>query len=135
MALAGLARMAYRVQPPEAVLHSIYTRFLPFAGFMNWTGIMISGPNDLGLAMVCATLGRHDEADGYFASTLAPCEQAQARVWIARIHNDWSRILADRGDKVRAREHAEIALAMASELGMNGPFGVVARAQAVLDSL
>ncbi len=131
----GLARMAYRVRPPEAVLHSIYNRLLPFSGFMNWSGVGISGPNDLGLALTAAALGRHDDADRFFASTLALCERAQARCWTARTHFDWSRVLADRGDAERTREHAEIAIAMGEELGMDGPFGIVPRGRALLESL
>jgi hypothetical protein len=131
----GLARMAYRVQPPEAVTRSIHRRLLPFAGFMNWSGVGISGPNDLGLAMISAALGKHDDAERYFASTLELVERAGARCWVARTHFDWSRILADRGDTVGAREHAEIAVALGEEHGMDGPFGVVPRGNALLGSL
>ncbi len=135
VALDGLARMAYRVQPPEAVLRSIFDRLLPFSGFFNWSGVGISGPNDLGLAMTSAALGRHDDADRYFAATLALCEKAGARCWTARTHFDWSRVLADRGDAETAREHAGIAVTLGEELGMDGPFGVVLRGRALLESL
>ncbi|MDZ4825980.1 MAG: tetratricopeptide repeat protein [Actinomycetota bacterium] len=131
----GLARMAYRVRPPDTVLHSIYDRLLPFRGFMNWSGVGISGPNDLGLAMAAATLGRHDDADRHFAAALALCERAQARCWLARTHGDWSRVLADRGDTARAREQAEISIVMGEELGMTGPFGIVPRGRALLEAL
>ena len=127
--------MAYRVRPPERVLKSIYERLLPFTGFMNWSGVGISGPNDLGLAMVAAALGRHDDADVHFAATLALCERADARAWIARTHFDWSRVLGDRGEKSAAREHAEITVRLGDELGMNGPFGVVRRGHALLEAL
>jgi class 3 adenylate cyclase len=131
----GLARMAYRVRPPQEVLQSIYTRLLPFSGVMNWSGVGISGPNDLGLAMTAAALGRDDDADRHFAATLALCEQARTHCWTARAHFDWSRVLADRGVAVKAREHAEIAVAMGEELGMDGPFGIVPRGRALLESL
>jgi hypothetical protein len=131
----GLARMAYRVQPPEAVMRSIHGRLLPFAGFMNWSGVGISGPNDLGLAMISAALGYCDDSDRYFASTLELVERAGARCWIARTHFDWSRTLADRGDTAGVREHAEIAVALGEELSMDGPFGVVPRGRALLESL
>ena len=131
----GLARMAYRVRPTEAVTRSIYDRLLPFTGFINWSGVGMSGPNDLGLAMAAATLGNHDDADGWFASTLALVERVEAHCWIARAHFDWSRVLADRGDASGAREHAEIAVALGEEIGMDGPFGVVPRGRAILESL
>ncbi|MDP9332306.1 MAG: AAA family ATPase [Actinomycetota bacterium] len=133
--LDGLARMAYLVRPPDTVLRSIYDRLLPFTGFMNWSGAGISGPNDLGLAMTSAALGRHDDADRHFAATLALCENAQARCWMARTHFDWSRVLADRGDAQTAREHAGIAVVLGEEIGMDGPFGVVLRGRALLESL
>jgi class 3 adenylate cyclase len=131
----GLARMAYRVQPPDPVLRSLYDRLLPFAGCMNWSGVGISGPNDLGLAMLSATLGNYDDADCWFGASLELCERAAARCWVTRTHFDWSRTLAGRGDTTRAREHAEIAVAMGEELGMDGPFGVVPRGRALLESL
>jgi class 3 adenylate cyclase len=133
--LDGLARMAYDVRPSDAVTQSVYELLLPFSGIMNWSGAGISGPNDLGLALTSATLGRYRDADAFFASTLALCEGAQARCWIARTHFDWGRVLADRGDTEGAREHTEIAVAMGEELGMNGPFGIASRGRALLESL
>jgi class 3 adenylate cyclase len=131
----GLARMAYRVQPPAAVMQSIHDRLLPFSGFMNWSGVGISGPNDLGLAMISAALGNHDDADRWFGASLELCERAGACCWLTRTHFDWGRTLAGRGDAMRAREHAEIAVAMADELGLDGPFGIVTRGRALLESL
>jgi hypothetical protein len=116
-------------------MRSIHDRLLPFAGFMNWSGVGISGPNDLGLAMTSAALGYYDDADRYFASTLELVERAGARCWITRTHFDWSRTLADRGDTAGVREHAEIAVALGEELGMDGSFGVVSRGRALLKSL
>jgi hypothetical protein len=131
----GLARMAFRVQPPEPVMQSIHDRLLPFAGFMNWSGVGISGPNDLGLAMISAALGRPDDADRWFGASLALCERAGSHCWVARTHFDWARALAGRGDTSDAREHAEIAVAVGEELGMDGPFGIVPRGRALLKSL
>jgi tetratricopeptide (TPR) repeat protein len=131
----GLARMSYRVRPPDDMLRSIYRRLLPFAGFMNWSGVGISGSNDQGLAMVSAALGNYDDAERYFASTLELCERVQARCWIARVQYDWARICVDRGDADGARAHAGIAVAMGEDLGMDGPFGVVPRGRALLESL
>ena len=65
--MCGLARLSYRMQPPEPVVRSIYDRLAPFSGIFNWAGAIITDPNDLGLAMVAAALGRPDDADRYFA--------------------------------------------------------------------
>ncbi len=54
---------------------------------------------------------------------------------LARAHYDWGRVLAERGDTTKAREHAEIAVAMGEELSMTGTFGVVARGQSLLAEL
>ena len=85
--------------------------------------------------MIAATLGRPDDADGHFAAAIALCERAGSRANLARSLFWWARVLADRGDAPAARAHAETALALGEELGMTGPFGVVARGRALLESL
>jgi tetratricopeptide (TPR) repeat protein len=102
---------------------------------MNWSGVGISGPNDLGLALTSAALGRHDDADRYFASTLELCERARARCWLARAHFDWSRVLADRGATDPARHHAEAAVELGEALELTGPFGIVGRGRALIEAL
>ena len=133
--VCGLGRMAFRIAPPVPILLDVYERLLPFSGLFNWSGPTVTDPNDLGLAMCAAALHRHDDADRHFASGVALCERAGARPYLARVHFDWARILADRGDSPRARQQLELALALGLELGMTGPQGVVPRAQALLDSL
>jgi class 3 adenylate cyclase/tetratricopeptide (TPR) repeat protein len=133
--LCGLARLAFRIRPPEAITRSIYDRLVPFTGMFNWTGPSMGEGNDLGLANSAAVLGLDDEADRYFAATLDLCERAGARGMLARAHYDWGRVLADRGDATKAREHAEIAVTMGEELDMTGRFGVVARGNALLAEL
>jgi class 3 adenylate cyclase len=133
--LCGLARLAYRVRPADAITRSLYDLLLPFGGFMNWSGPTMSEANDVGLAMAAAVLGEHDEADRRFTAAIDLYERARALAFLARCHFDWSRVLADRGDAVAAREHAEIGVTMGEELGMTGPFGVVPRGRALLASL
>ncbi len=133
--LCGLARMSYRVRPPAPAMHSIYDRLAPFSGIFNWSGPTVTDANDLGLGMAAATLGRDGDADRHFATAIDLCERAGARAYLARCHFDWSRVLADRGEAQRAREHAETAVALGEELGMSGPSGVVPRALAVLAEL
>ena len=133
--LCGLARLAFRIRPPEELLLDVYERLIPFAGLFNWSGPTITDPNDLGLAMTAATLGWHAKSDTHFADAVALCDRAGARGYGARANFEWARVLVERGDAVRAREQATIALQQGIELGMSGPHGVVPRAQAILESL
>jgi tetratricopeptide (TPR) repeat protein len=133
--LCGLARMTYVLAPPEPFVRSVYDALLPFRGIFNWSGPTLSDASDAGLAMASAALGRHDDADAHFADAIALCERAGARAYLARYHFDWSRVLSGRGDRSAAREHAEIAVTLGEELGMDGPFGVVPRARTLLASL
>jgi hypothetical protein len=50
-------------------------------------------------------------------------------------HFIWTKVLADRGDTVRAREQGALAIALGTELGMTGPQGVVPRAQVIVAAL
>jgi tetratricopeptide (TPR) repeat protein len=133
--LCGLARLSFRIRPPEAITRAIHDRLAPFAGQFNWTGTSMAEANDLGLANSAAVLGLDDESDRHFAAALDLCERAGARGMLARSYYDWARVLAGRGDVSRAREHVEIAVAMGQELAVTGTFGVVARGQALLAEL
>ena len=133
--LCGLGRFSYDLRPPTEVLHYLYEHLRPFAGTFNWSGQTITDANDLGLAVIAATLGRADDADRHFAAAIALCERAGSRANLARSLFWWARVLADRGDASTAREHAETAVALGEELGMDGPFGVVPRGRALLESL
>jgi tetratricopeptide (TPR) repeat protein len=133
--LCALGRFTYDLRPPTETLHYIYEHLAPFAGTFNWSGQTITDANDLGLGVIGATLGRADDADGHFAAAIALCELAGSRANLARTRFWWARVLADRGDGSAAREHAEIAIALGEQLGMDGPFGVVPRGRALLESL
>jgi hypothetical protein len=116
-------------------LESIFHALLPFTGYFNWSGPSLSDPNDGGLAMVSAALGRHDDADRFFAATLDLCNRAAAQAIAARTHCDWGRVMAGRGETAAAREHVELAVAAGERLGMTGPHGVVVRGRELLTSL
>ena len=73
--VCGLGRLSYRIGPSETVARSILERLEPFSGTFNFSGATVTDPNDLGLAMVAAALGRHDEADRYFADVIGLCER------------------------------------------------------------
>ena len=132
--LCGLGRFSYDLRPPTEVL-ALPLRAARDRSRARSTGAgrQITDANDLGLAMIAATLGRADDADRHFAAAIALCERAGARANLARCHFWWARVLADRGDAATAREHAEIAVALGEELGMDGPFGVVPRGRALLE--
>lgn len=132
--LCGLGRLAYDIRPPRPVVEYIYRRLAPFAGSFNWSGQLVTDPNDLGLAMSAALLDHSDHADRHFADAIALCERAGARANLARCRLLWARILVDRGDTPAASENAELAVSLGEELGMTGQFGVVPRARAVLES-
>jgi len=133
--LCGLGRMAYVVRPRESVLLSIYERLLPFSGIFNWSGPSMTDANDIGLAQTAAALGRPDDADRFFALGIELCDRVGARAYAARYRYDWARVLAERGDGSAAREQLEVAIPLAEELEMTGPFGTVGRGRALLASL
>ena len=133
--LCGLARLTRTVPLDEAEMRHIYDHLRPFAGTYNWTGTSITDANDHGLAVVAARLGEFEQSDAHFAAAIALGERSGARPYLTAAHLDWARMLAERGDTARATEQAQIALAMAEELGMDGPFGAVGSAQALLADL
>jgi len=133
--LCGLGRLAYDMRPPEPVVEYIYERLAPFAGTFNWSGQLVTDPNDFGLAMMAATLGRFEASDKHFAPAIALCERAGARTSLARCHFAWARVFAERGETVKARDHAEIAVTLGEELGMDGKFGIVPRGRALLEKM
>lgn len=133
--VCGLGRVSYVIRPDDGIVADIYQRLLPFAGRFNHTGLTLSDANDIGLARTAATLGRHDDADGHFADCIELCRRVGARIKLAYAHSNWAQCLADRGAAERAREQAELALALGLEIGMDGPDGVVPRARVLLGDL
>ena len=81
--MCGLGLISYAVMPTKGVLQSIYDPLLPFEGTFNFSGVTITEPNGLGLAMAAAALGEHDLADRHFAGAVALCERAGARPFLA----------------------------------------------------
>jgi hypothetical protein len=130
--MCGLGRLSFRIEPDPAALRPVYEKLMPFAGSFNWSGSTITDANDQGLALAAATLGEHEAADAHFTAALDLCRRAGARAYEARCIFDWARVLDARGDAARARPLAEQALELGTELGMDGPSGIVPRAQALL---
>jgi len=133
--VCGLARTALDVHPPVEILNDIYERLEPFSGTFNWSGQLVTDPNDLGLGVVAALLGRADDSDRHFDAAIALCDRAASRANLARCHFTWARVLAERGDAAVSREHANAAVTLGEELGMTGSFGVVPRGRALLAAL
>ena len=133
--MCGLARMAFRLKPSIETVTDVYERLLPFAGLFNWTGGTITDANDLGLAMAAERLGRPHDTDRHFTAAIALCDRVGARAYLARCLLDQTRVLTAHGDSTGARESGERTIALATGIGMTGPFGAVPRAEKLLASL
>ncbi len=73
------------------------------------------------LGLLAKATDRRDEAASHFEDALAINERMGARPWLARTQNDYARTLFDRddpGDRERAQELLDQALATYRELGM-----------------
>ncbi len=133
--LCALARLTRTVPLDEAETRYVYDHLLPFAGTYNWSGTTITDANDHGLGVVAARLGDFEQSDAHFAAAIALGERSGARPYLTAAHLDWARMLAERGETAPATEEAQTALALAEELGMDGTFGAVGSAQALLADL
>jgi hypothetical protein len=110
----------------------LYELLDPYADQFVWTGAASFGHVRMYLALLAATLARHDQADAHFAFACAFHHEHGQLVWEARSELGWAEALADRGESQPAREHAARALDLASEHGY-GAFEPGARA--ILTSL
>jgi DNA-binding SARP family transcriptional activator/tetratricopeptide (TPR) repeat protein len=73
------------------------------------------------LGLLAATLGRHAEAAAHYEDALAMNEAMGARPWLAHTQRDFAQTLVARdepGDRERAQELLDAALATYRELGM-----------------
>ena len=85
----------------------ILERLAPFADQWLYTDVATSGPVSRSLAGLATVLGRYDEADAYFAHSVASSQRAGAKFFIAQTDVLWGRMLADRqaiGDTEKARD-------------------------------
>ena len=114
--LALYADTAARTGSVEAAA-MLYELLDPYADQFVWTGATGFGHARMYLALLAATLGRHERADAHFAFACAFHHQHSLRVWEARSELGWAEALADRGETERAREHAARALELAREHG------------------
>jgi tetratricopeptide (TPR) repeat protein len=66
-------------------------------GHWGLLGLRWMGPVARSLALLAASLGRHDAADAHFSKALAIARRMEARPWIARIVVEWLEVSRDAG--------------------------------------
>jgi hypothetical protein len=129
-ALAGYAEAAAQTRSLEAG-GMLYELLEPYADQYIWNGVAGYGHVRLYLALLDATLGRHEHADAQFAFSCDFHREHGLRLWEARSELGWAEALADRGQPEPAREHATRALELSQQHGY-GAFEP--RAAAILTS-
>jgi len=103
---------------PGALL--LYERLLPWQDQFATAHTTLNGGVSHYLGLLAQTLGRHDEADDWFAKALELHEAMHAPYFVAVTQVAWAGLLADRdqpGDHVRARAMVAAALPVATERG------------------
>ena len=104
------AAQIYEVLRPASELHSFYG-----------AGIAYQGPVSTRLGMLAAQLGQLGDAEQHFEQALRGTEALDARPWFAQAQYELARMLLTRlgpGDRERALELLNLALATAQELGL-----------------
>ncbi len=95
----------------------LYGLLEPYADQFVWNGGASFGHTRMFLALLAATLGRHERADAHFAFACAFHHEHGLRLWEGRSELGWAEALADRGEPERARDHAARALELSREHG------------------
>jgi class 3 adenylate cyclase/tetratricopeptide (TPR) repeat protein len=104
----------------------LFAQLEPWADQLPATGASALGPVSHYLGGLAAVLGRHDQADAYYARAAALSAQMGAEFFVARTNLSWGRMLAERrgpDDAERARDLLTRARASAEARG----YGTVAR--------
>lgn len=114
--LAMYADTAAQTASVEAAA-MLYERLDPYADQFVWIGGAGFGHARMYLALLAATLGRHEQADGHFAFACTFHHEHGLLVWEARSELGWAEAFAERGESQPAREHAARALKLAREHG------------------
>ena len=101
---------------------TMYKLLLPYAGRNACTADYIcTGSVSRSLGVLAATMSRWNEGARHFEDALDMNAHMGARPWVARTQHDYARMLLARdgpGDRERAGELLDSALARAKELGM-----------------
>jgi tetratricopeptide (TPR) repeat protein len=127
---AMYADIAAQTRSVEAAA-MLYELLEPYADQFVYGGGVHFGHARMSLALLAATLGRHEQADADFAFACDFHREHGVRVWETRSELGWAEALVARGDAQRAREHAARALELARRHGY-GAFEP--RAAAILES-
>jgi class 3 adenylate cyclase len=94
-------------------------RMLRYAGLHQATGGWYLGSNARYLALLADSLGRHGEADDWFAQAESDHEQMGSPTWLARGLVDWAESRRRRRQGVEARALATKALQVIGDLELN----------------
>jgi class 3 adenylate cyclase len=114
--LALYADTAAQTSSAEAAA-MLYELLDPYADQFVWNGGASFGHARMYLALLAATLDRHEQADAHFAFACAFHHEHGLRLWEARSELGWAEALAERGETELAREHAARALELSREHG------------------
>ena len=132
-ALACHAETAARTGSVEAAA-MLYELLDPYSDQFVHAGMATAPPNGhvrMFLALLAATMGRHEQADAHFAFACNFHHEHRTRSCEARSELGWAEALAGRGETERAREHAARALELARHHGYGA---LEPRAAAILAS-
>jgi DNA-binding SARP family transcriptional activator len=108
-------RDARRAEQLYALLEPYGEQFVDTSA--SWFGAVVHQ-----LALLSATMGRHDDADAHFAAAERAYERLAAHAWLARCRLDWAVALLARAggaDSQRADALLGQVLATARELGLS----------------
>jgi tetratricopeptide (TPR) repeat protein len=108
--MAAYAEIATETRQPR-YCEPIYELLEPSAHLISYNGICTEGPLCMYLGGLAASLGRFDEAEGYFDQSLAICKRIGAKSFEARTMCMWGYMLFQR-DHLRYKERS---LALATE--------------------
>jgi predicted ATPase len=116
---------------------TLYEMLLPYAGRQLVTGsaAVVCGSVSRFLGILAATASRWDEAITHFEDALQTDSSIGARPFVANTQQEYGAMLLSRGypgDREKAHDILDQALATAQELGMNG---VIKEAQALKSQL
>ena len=121
LAILAYASLACAHLDDHARAARLRTLIEPYADHFVDTGPSWLGAARHYVALLAATLGELDEADGQFAMTARAYERIGAPAWLVRAHTDWAKVLrarAGKGDLDRAADLLRHASRGAEQLGL-----------------
>jgi DNA-binding SARP family transcriptional activator/tetratricopeptide (TPR) repeat protein len=119
--LSALSEVVFFLNdPPRAQL--LYKLLLPYADrCVIHFALLCQGSASRALGLLATTLSRYDDAARHFEQALTMNAQIRSPLWIAHTQHDYAHMLllrCDCGDRDKAREVLEEALATAQQLGL-----------------